>query len=206
MAEKTLLERFAKYQPSAPDRALLEEATDVGVRVDKVLRAVEVSASFPAPVKKTRLYRIEEEIRKVYDLHSVRICPRYPAECFTEAYIPELLAEAERSCVVARGFFSTYHAYLDGGTLTIELPYTDDSLTLLDIGRTPEDMAAIIRREFDLNCRVLLRYSEAVAADYHFDNTEELNALDKELQESSRAYEAARLNRGSTEKTAAAGD
>lgn len=193
MAEKTLLERFSKYQPDAAERAILQEASQISVRVDKALLVVEISASFPAPVKKERLYHIEEEIRKVYQLHSVRICPHYPAECFTEAYIPELLMEAERSCTVARGFFSTYHAFLTGNTLTIELPYVDKSLVLFDIGKTPEDMAAIIKSEFGLTYRVLLRYSEAVAADYHFDSSAELNALDRELQESRLTY-AARQN------------
>ena len=203
MAEKTLLEIFSKYEPGAAEKAVLQEASEVGVRVDKVLRAVEIRASFPAPVKKERLYFIEDEIKKVYDLNSVRIYPSYPSDFFTEAYIPELLIEAERSCVVARGFFSVYRATLEDHTLTFELPYTANSLTLLDLGKTPEDMAAIIRREFGIRCRVLFRYSEAVAADYTFDSSAELNELDRLLAQSRDEYETALRNPPATVKTPA---
>ena len=194
MAEKTLLEIFAKYHPDAADAALLSEAGNIGVRVDRELRAVEVNASFPAPIKKETLYRIEEEIGKAYDLRLARILPHYPAECLTDAYIPELLAEAERSCMVARGFFGTYHAYFEGDALIIELPYNDNGLSLFERGKTPQDMSDIILREFGLYRRVLFRYSEVVAADDDFDGSAELNELDRGLAESHEAYVAALKN------------
>ena len=194
MADKTLLEIFAKYQPDAADAALLSEASNIGVRVDRELRAVEVNASFPAPIKKETLYRIEEEIKKAYDLRLTRILPHYPPECLTDDYIPELLAEAERSCMVARGFFSTYHAFFEENTLVIELPYNDNGLTLFELGRTPQDMSDIIRREFGLLRRVQFRYSAEVAAADDFDGAAELNELDRGLAESHEAYVAALKN------------
>ena len=95
MAGKTLLQIFEKYQPSAQNAAWMQAATDIRMRADKERRMVEISAAFPALVEKRALYAVEAGIAQAYALTGVRLLPRYPAELFTEAYIPELLEETD---------------------------------------------------------------------------------------------------------------
>ena len=81
---KTLVEIFAKYDAPERHAAWMLTATDIRMRADKERRMLEVSAAFPALVKKSELYAAECDIAKVYELSHVRILPRYPAELFGE--------------------------------------------------------------------------------------------------------------------------
>ena len=102
---KNLLEIFNRYNPS-PEFAeiLLSAKTDsITLRADKPQRIIETSAAFPRIIPKRTLYEIEEEIRKVYQLNSVRICPRYDSSLFNESRIPDLLMETNRRGIVANG-------------------------------------------------------------------------------------------------------
>ena len=155
MAGKTLLEIFSKYQPNEMNGAWLAEATDIRLRADKERRMIEVSAAFPALVKKSALYAVEAEIAKVYQLAHVRILPRYPKELFDQRYIPELLEETQRIGIVARGFFHTYEAKLAENELIIEMPYVDESLMLMEAGKTPEVIEGILRSEFGISLKGL---------------------------------------------------
>ncbi len=192
MAEKNLLEIFQKYTPDALDAAWLTRATNISLRADKEKRMIEVRAHFPELVRKSVLYRVEAEIAKAYELTLVRILPQYPRELFGETYIAEVLEETQRIGVVARGFFHSYRASLDEDTVIIEMPYLDESLLLMELGKTHEVIAGIIRSEFGLNYSVVIRHSAALAENYRYGGgSEELAALDAQLKKSSAAYERA---------------
>ncbi len=190
MAEKSFLEIFHKYTPRPEDAAWLSKASDIRLRADKEKRMIEVSAAFPETVSKATLYRVEREVMEAYELSLVRILPRYPASLFGESYLSEILEEAQRSCIVARGFFHSYRAFLDGDTVVIEMPYLDEGLRLMEAGKTHEGIAGIIRSEFALNYKVEIRHSDALAATYREGGSEELAALDAALLQSSREYES----------------
>ncbi|MBR7181406.1 MAG: PHP domain-containing protein, partial [Clostridia bacterium] len=143
------------------------------------------------------IYAVEQEIREAYSLSQVLIWPSFPAECFDESYIPDLLEETQREGVVARGFFSSYNAILEEGRLTLEMPYADKSLLLMKAGKTPEVIAEIIRREFGLSYEVSLVHSEALAASYSYER--ELDAAEwlERGRQSLAEYEQMQQERGS---------
>ncbi|MBE6579991.1 MAG: PolC-type DNA polymerase III [Ruminococcaceae bacterium] len=196
MAEKSFFEIFSKYQPDAADAAWLGKAKNITLRADKEKRIIEIRAAFDELIKKATLYRVEAEIAKAYQLSLVRILPQYPAACFGEPYIAEVLEETQRIGVVARGFFHSYRATLDADSLKIELPYLDESLLLMELGKTHEVIAGIIRSEFGLTYRVEICHAEDLAANYSYGGgSEALAALDAQLRRSSAEYDRARSER-----------
>ena len=94
--EKKLTEIFSRYSPSEDQREILLSAENVRLRADRASRMIEIHASFPRPITKLKLYELEVGIAEAYQLNSVRILPHYPAECFNESYISQILIEAER--------------------------------------------------------------------------------------------------------------
>ncbi len=205
MAEKNLLEVFYKYTPDAPIASFMQKASGITIRADKEKRMLEVGANFPEIVPKSLLYRAEAEIAAVYELNYVRILPHYSGELFGETYLPEILAEAQRSCLVARGFFRSYRAYLDDNTVVIEMPYLDEALALMENGKTPDGIAGIIFSEFGLRYQVEIRHSAELAANYRYGGgSEELAMLDRQLRESSANYERTLTERPTMERAAPA--
>ncbi|MBQ9778770.1 MAG: PHP domain-containing protein, partial [Clostridia bacterium] len=187
---KTLLEIFSKYTPSERDREWLLTASDIRLRAEKERRMIEISAAFPSLIKKETIYAVEAEIGKAYELNLVRILPRYPGDLFDEEYIPELLEETQRVGVVARGFFHMYNARLEGDLLTIEMPYADRSLLLMEVGNTHQVIEGIVRSEFGLSIHVEFVHSPALAAKYFYDGVDkELADWDAKLQQSAIEYE-----------------
>ncbi len=196
MAEKTLLEIFSKYQPSEANASWMAEATDIRLRADKERRMIEVSAAFPALIQKRTLYTVEAEIEKAYGLNHVRILPRYPSTLFDKRYIPELIEETQRIGIVARGFFHSYEADLRENGLTIKMPYADESLLLMDVGKTPEVIEGIVRSEFGISIKVRFCHSPELAADYTFGAVAaELAEWDNRLKQSSIEYSRAQEQR-----------
>ncbi len=189
---KSFFEIFHKYSPQERYASWLATAADIRMRADKEKRMLEISAAFPALVKKTELYAVEREIATVYELTHVRLLPRYPAELFDESYIPELIAETERIGIVARGFFHTYEAHIVGDLLTVDMPYLDESLLLMKLGQTHEVISGIIRSEFGLSYRVEIRHSAELASDMRSDSALELAEWTSRLREAEREYESNR--------------
>ena len=66
--KKTFLEIFHKYHPDTYTEKLLLTITDIKLMADKELKIIEITAHFPQIVEKSELYRIQEEIRKAYDI------------------------------------------------------------------------------------------------------------------------------------------
>ena len=182
---KGFFEIFYKYKPSEHFIEWLSTASDIRVRVDKEKRMLEASMEFPSLVPKKELYAAEAEIKEQYELSHVRLLPRYPAEFFTESYIPELIAETERIGIVARGFFHTYEAHIQGDLLVVEMPFVDESLMLFEIGKTHEVISGIIRSEFGLNYRVQIRHSDLLENSYMTQYNEELFALQEQVRRAS---------------------
>jgi hypothetical protein len=66
---KNLLQIFEKYTPSDEyDSELLLKAENIKLQANKESRVIQISANFPVLIKKERLYRIEKEIAKAYEL------------------------------------------------------------------------------------------------------------------------------------------
>ncbi len=185
--QRTLLDIFNRYTPSAPEREVLLSATDIRLRVDREGRMTEVSAHFPKRIEKKVLYALEEHLREAYELHSVRIFPSYDAELYTRDYIPELIFALMREGVVSRGFFDAYKiASMTEDALTLEIPFSAGGVDFLCHAQTPDVLAGIIRREFGLDITVRIIADEAGAASYEAhaarDRAAYLASLEKEAQ------------------------
>lgn len=160
---KSFLDIFYKYKPDADDADILQSATDIKIQADKENRLLQAHLSFPRTVKKETLYRIEKEIAKSYELNRMTIFPHYDASLFCEEYIPEILLETENIGMVAKGFFTKYRYNLENYTLTIEIPFSSDGVSLLIDARTPEVMQGIIKHEFGINVKVNIIHSDDIS-------------------------------------------
>ncbi|MBO5670598.1 MAG: hypothetical protein J6S41_03530, partial [Clostridia bacterium] len=190
--KRTLLEIFHKYTPDPEARKLLLSARDYRLRIDREQKLVEVRASFDAPIPKRDLYRVEEEIRLAHDVAGVRILPRYPAQCLTETYVPQLITELMRQGAVTRGFFDAYRLRsMDTAEMVIEIPFSDSGIDLVCSAKTPQILSDIIYSEFGVRLTVEVTHPDGFVNDYAaFEraNAEYIAALAREAE--SRAAQA----------------
>ena len=148
MAEKTFLEKFNKYQPN--DAEIIRVLSDISryaVRVKKEERIIEADVYFNDIFSKNLLYRIENEIREAYDLKYMKIMPKYNSNLFDYRYFEQILIEAERVGIVARGFFSSCDYRIEGDKITVTIPFEKGGVALLKNAETPtiiENIIAII--------------------------------------------------------------
>ena len=198
--EKNLLDIFSRYTPSAAEGEILRSAAEPRLRADREARMIEIHASFLSPIEKGRLYAIESGIAEAYDLRSVRILPHYPPECFGESYIPQVLTEAERVGIVARGFFSHYTHSLTADKLTLRIPFAEGGVRLLYDASTPDVIGGIIRSEFGLD--ITVEIEQDPDASPSIDRTREYAALDRSIAEAEQAYHSAKSAPPPTEEKA----
>ncbi len=186
---KSFLQIFEKYKPPEEYRQILQGAENIRLQADKESRMLNAHADFRFLVKKDDIYEIENGIKKAYQLNMVKIMPHYPSDLFSESYIPELIKETEATGIVAKGFFREYRYNLDDQTLTVEIPFTQDGVRLLQDARTPAVMQAIIFSEFNIQIKVNIIHTtdEAFLSD---NNSLEhlLEEYDKSFAQSLREY------------------
>ena len=182
---KSFLQIFERYKPSDEYARILERAENIKIQADKENRMLNASVDFPMLVQKDDLYDIEAGIAKAYQLNLVKIMPHYPTHLFDESYVSELMKETEQVGIVARGFFKKYRYKLEDNTLTVEIPFTKDGVSLLHDARTPAVMQAIIYSEFNLPIKVNIIHTND--DDFLASN----NSLEKMLEEYDKRMAAA---------------
>lgn len=163
--EKALLDVLKRYNPHGTHKMIMQMSQNQGVRVDREKKIIEINAYFQKIVEKETLYRIENDIRDVYELNFVRIFPNYPPELFDDTYIPHLMTEAERIGAVSKGFFSRYTYDLTQSTLVINIYFNDGGITLLYDAKTPQVISDIIKNEFGLNYNVEIKRHDSYNGD-----------------------------------------
>ena len=156
---KNLLEIFNRYTPDdeAREILLMADPDSVKLRADKPQRMIEVSASFPSIVPRSRFYRIEEAIKAAYDLNAVFLCPRFPSHLFGKDCIPDLLTETNRRGIVAKGFFDHCSYRLLEGVLEIEIPFTESGVGLIYDAKTPQLMEELLQQTYGVRLTVQIR-------------------------------------------------
>ena len=201
--QRPLLDVLKKYTPSPRKRELFDRVTSYTVKTEKEKRILELSLELPETVDKELLYQIEDEIAQAYELTAAKILTHYPSHCFTEGYIPELLAETERIGIVARGFFRHYRASLREDGLYIDLPIEVDGVRLMENAHTPEVMSRIIQSEFGLNVPVHIHHNPEIRVESDYDSVERrLEQLDQQISRAQVDYDRemeARRTRGDGE-------
>ncbi len=156
---KSLLQILGRYEPREEFANILRSADpeSIALRADKQQKALEISATFPEIIPARTLYKIEDEIRRTYQLNMVFIKPRYSAGLFGIGCIPDLLTETNRRGIVANGFFNHSEYRLEGNTLTVEIPFTDSGVDLVSDAKTPQVMEEILREQYGVSLHVILK-------------------------------------------------
>ncbi len=190
MAEKTLKELLNKYLPSDEIGRILGSGIVTKTRIDKEKRLLEVYADFSYIIDKETLYEIEGQVAEIYKLAAFKIFPHYPSELFSKAYIPQLLLETERIGIVAKGFFSSYTYQLTDEVLTVNIPFSEHGLGLLNDANTPKVMENILFSEFSVTRRVILEQDQFRTAEMSDAYREKLERLDKQIQAAEREYDS----------------
>ncbi|MBR2020622.1 MAG: PolC-type DNA polymerase III [Clostridia bacterium] len=186
---KNLLEIFNRYSPSAEYAEILASADPetIKLRADKPQRMIEASAAFPRVIPKRILYRIEEEIRRAYELNRVWLRPQYPSALFDEERIPDLLTETNRRGIVANGFFNHCEYRLRGDMLTVEIPFSNGGVDLIYDAKTPQLMEEIVMDEFGVKIRVEIHRME------NYDPSQLRSSVDQQLSDLGKMAAAAEV-------------
>lgn len=192
MAEKSFLEVFTRYTPSGTDilTALSHVTKVASVRADKVKRILQAEVCFDEIINKSILYRIEDEMRAAYNISLVKILPKYPPELFSTQYFQQILAEAERVGVVARGFFSGSDWEINGNEITVTIPFAVGGVGLLNDASTPRVIENIILSEFGTKYTVNIVNDEKLASYANEKKKGEMTKLDRELTEQAKRYDS----------------
>ena len=158
--EKTLLQRFDKYNPNERFRKIMTDGIVTATRVSVESKSVLVDVRFPYIVpKKDLLYPLEAAIKKAYELKYVMIFPKYEAELFDEEYIQQIMVEACRRKLITDLFLRRSKQRLIDGKLIIETLYGDGGIALMEETGTEKSISAIISGEFGINVPVEIRAS-----------------------------------------------
>lgn len=183
--KKTLLELFKRYNPPTEYRKILQSAINITTRVERELKMLEVEAELPYLVDKETLYEIEKQVCEAHQINSVRIYPKYPAEFFDRSYIPQILLESQRIGAVSRGFFNDYNIDIDEADklIVIEVYFPDGGVNLLYNAKTPDIIADLIQREFDLTYTVEIRRVEGYNVDIDVFEKQQQTQIDNLIQE-----------------------
>ena len=191
MAEKTFLEIFNKYHPNGSDIvAVLSRVKRVGgVMADKERRLLQADVYFDELVSKNILYRIENEIREAYSLSFMKLMPKYPESLFDKNYFEQILLEAERVGVVAKGFFGGCDYTFEGENITISIPFHEGGVTLMKNADTPKIIENIIFSEFGKKYNVTIVSDERLAAFAQEKAQREMQKFDRDIVEQSKRYD-----------------
>ena len=152
--ERKLGEIFKRMIPLGILKEFFDEASDITVRLDRERRMMEVHCHLPKLYRKKDIYELEAAIAQTYELAQIRIFTHYEENLFSDAYMPEIFAEAARVGVVINGFFNRYTLRWeeDPKKLFIEIPFTHGGISLLDLARTGDRRDTPQRIRDGLSC------------------------------------------------------
>ncbi len=160
---KKFFDFFKHYTPAEEDREMLSSAENVKVRVAKNPLRIEILADFPTVIHNAQLYPIEDELCALYEAASVRIMPTFPKELFSVTYMVEVIDEAVRVGVIARGFFDQASYEDNGETISITIPFLPDSIDFMNHSGTTDTLGNILRCRFGVERKIRIVSSDDAA-------------------------------------------
>ena len=187
---RTLKTIFSRYTPQTQrQREIFDAATDAVLTGDKEKSMYQVAFSLPFLCEKRDLYQMEDQLCELYGLALLRLLPSFPSELFSKEYLPQVLIESKRVGAVSNGFFNDCDIGIEGEKITLSVPFTAGGVDLLDLGRTGDIIAGIIRSEFSLSYQVEIQQREDYLA--HFEAyIQQQNQEIREYQERTAAQAA----------------
>lgn len=184
---KKFLEIFSKFSPEPLVKEYFINSGENVLRYDREKRIIEIETEFYEIVPKSVLYSVEEELCKIYEMAHVKILPKYCEDFLSYSYIPQILLEAERIGIVARGFFSDYTYTFSENTLIIELNTLPGGIDLMNDYRTPQIIERIIFSEFNRQVSVKLVCSDALKV-FQSSISQKLENIDQGLLIAEKQY------------------
>ena len=191
---KTLRELFNKYLPTEEHEKILDCGIVWRSRVDKEKRMIEVYAEFDNIIPKAKLYALEEAIKETYKLQLCKILPKYKSEQFSYDYVPQVIIEAERVGMVAKGFFGAYSYTLNSDSLTIIIPFTQGGVSLLENAQTPKVIEKIIESEFGIKISVSIKNDGRTKMEMSSNYKNRVEELDRQIISAEQRYSAVPQN------------
>ena len=107
------------------------------------------------------LYAIEDDLCALTGAFSFRIFPHYPATEYSVEVMREAFTEAAKIGMISYGFFNEAVLNDDGATVTVEIPFTDAGVALLE--KTANILSAILSGRYSVSRRVVIRPSADAA-------------------------------------------
>ena len=108
------------------------------------------------------LYAVEDDLCALFKALSFRIVPHYPESEFSTDVMPELFSEAARVGLISYGFFNEAKTTDDGTTLTVEIPFLQPGVALLE--KTAAMLSQILSGRYSVSRTVVIRPSADAAA------------------------------------------
>ena len=179
MTEKEVYESLiaARY---APQEAARRRVLDVGKNqrlrfATKEPPRLELNVDFDRRQDAETLYAIEDDLCRMTGAYSFRIFPHYPSSEFSPSAMGEIFAEAAKIGAVANGFFYEAETRDDGETLTVEIPFLQSGVSMVQ--KTAALLSAILANRYGVTRRVLI-----VSGDNAAEKTAERRAAVREAE------------------------
>lgn len=156
MPNKTLSELLSRYTPDGIQRDIITSAKAYKCRVDKEHKFMELRVDLPRMYFKQDIRRLEEEIKRAYELNYVHVITHYGKEMFRDECIDEMLQELQYRGAVAKGFFYDYDYTVNDAdrTVDIKIGFSNGGIDLMYSDNTHIIASQILRDEFDLDYTV----------------------------------------------------
>ena len=163
---KNFSEIFRRYLPDEESQRVLNAGHDLALRMHPSKDAperVEIEITFDFHVEDIFLHRIEEELRECYQLRSVWIFPHFPSHLFSIDRMSEISDEAVRIGAITRGFFEGAVYTDDGESITAELLYDENGVSLIESRHTSDILSQILFSRYGVVRKFRLRPSSQLA-------------------------------------------
>ena len=166
MEGKTLAQLLQRYEPAGIQKEIITTAGKYRCRVNKEQKCMELTVDLSRLYRKADIRRLEDEIKKAYDLSYVHFIPHYGAELFTNNYIDEMLLELQFRAAVGRGFFYDYDYTVDNVNKRVEIRigFSNSGIGLMYDDKTPIVASKILKDEFDIDYTVDIVRDDGKAA------------------------------------------
>lgn len=150
---------FKRISLNASDEVIIKNMTDYKVRIDKENKSVEIDMQFSQLIDYRRIFELEDNIKKTYELSGVRIFPSFPSSCFDTDCVKRLVATLKRvfGSSIGNGFFENSRAEYNADERSFTICLRDGlSAQLLTQSGVDKFFEECISHQFGLNIKVYL--------------------------------------------------
>ena len=150
---KTLGDFFQKELNGHSFSANLLQGELDGILLNREDRSMRIAARFPAFVEYREIKEAAQALEgPAFGLNRVLLEPHFPAEAFSEACVPSLVAALKEKDATINGTFNQAEAVYKEGKLSVHLAH--GGYDLLAARHTDEKLQRLIQDWFDVTCSV----------------------------------------------------